>query len=991
MTGRHARWVLEGQTVSSHPASRPEGEVGRSGEGQKAGRIPWIRRLPPLERRTRWILLGLIVIAWAVRLYRLDAQSLWYDEGVTAQVARQGLVELTRWTADDIQPPLYYYVVAGWIRLVGASEWALRFPSAAWGLLIVPLMYALGRRLSRRPAGASVQSPARTGLVAALLASGAPLYMYYSQEARMYTQLTALGLMVTYALVRAAQSASASDRLCWWGAFTLAGLAAVYTHYFAFFLLLALLVAIALRPSPVVPHPSSMILRRRPLAEPVLAFILIGLGYVPWLPFVLHRYQVDASYWQGQLKLGEALRHIWISFTLSAPQVMLEADAVRLGWGFAIVTALALMGLLWQGRDTAWATAILFSYLLVPVALILLLSSRTPKFNPRYLMLASPALWLLIAGGLNALFRPRNSGSPIFAVFGGISLLALAFVLVAFAWADRSWFTDSRFTKPDFRRAATFVRRQIAADEVVLLVSGHMSPVWDYYAGDLPRLRLPDIDVLDVNAVLGYDVGERLARALEGKRGAWLVLWQDEVVDPSGIVADILEQAGEEMPVGRSFWHVGVRHFRWPAGTRFVGRPPIAYPAHVNFGGRLWLLGHSQRANGELRVYWQAQVRLSEDLKVTGELVDAAGHVWGRLPDRRLAAYEYPTFRWPPGQVVLGRYALPADPGTPPGDYLLRLSVYPEGGLPLEVLDASGAPQGQSAFLSPVRVFRWTEDKGLELPAVAQRLGVSLAPGLTLLGAGPLPEARIPGDGFTLEMWWRAESPLAPDLSLHLWWEQNGQRFESSAGPLTGDADYPSQEWPAGALVWGQRTVRVPLQAPAGRLTLYGQVVDGEGRPTGEALALGTVQVVPVERVFQPPPVRWPSAVIFDGRVRLVGVDVASATARPGATVAVTVVWQAVSAMDRSYTAFVHLLGPDGRVVAQEDHVPGRGARPTTSWWAGEVVVDRFELTLPADLPTGEYDWEVGLYEADRPGLPRLRTEAGGDAARLGELSVTGG
>lgn len=989
MTRRHARWALEGQRVGSHLASRPGGEIITSGKSQKAGQIPWIRRLSLVERWTRWILLGLTVIAWAVRLYRLDAQSLWYDEGVTAQVARQGLVELTRWTADDIQPPLYYYLVAGWIRLVGTSEWALRFPSAAWGVLLVPLMYTLGRRLYRGLDGTSGRSSAGVGLMAALLTGGAPLYVYYSQEVRMYTQLTALGLVVTYASARAAQLTSAGDRCCWWGTFTLAGLAAVYTHYFAFFLLLALLVAIALRLSFAVLSRSSVIPHLRSLAEPALAFILIGLGYLPWLPFVLHRYRVDASYWQGQLKLGEALRHIWISFTVSAPQVMLEADAVRLGWGFAIVTALAFIGLLWRGRDIAWTTVFLLNYLLVPVAFILILSSRTPKFNPRYLMLASPALWLLIAGGLNVLARSRGLGSPIPTVLKIISLLALAFILVAFAWADRSWFTDPRFTKPDFRHAAAFVRLQIAADETVLLVSGHMSPVWDYYAGDLPRLRLPDIDVLDVNAVLSYDVGERLARALEGRRGAWLILWQDEVVDPNGIIADILEQASEEVPVDRSFWHVGVRHFRWPEGTRFVGRPPIAYPAHVNFGGRLWLLGHSQRADGELRIYWQAQGLLSEDLKVTGELVDAAGHVWGRLPDRRLAAYEYPTFRWPPGQVVLGRYALPADPGTPPGDYMLRLSVYPEDGLPLEVLDASGASQGQSAFLSPVHVFRWTEDKGLELPARAQRLDVSLAPGLTLLGAGPLPEARIPGDGFTLEMWWRVESPLAPDLSLHLWWEQNGQRFESSAGPLTGDADPPSQEWPAGTLVRGQRTVRVPLQAPEGKgLTLYGQVMDGEGRPTGEALALGTVQVAPVERVFQPPPVRWPSGTTFEGHVRLIGVDAASATAQPGATMAVTVVWQAVSAMDRSYTAFVHLLGPDGRVIAQEDHVPGRGTRPTTSWWTGEVLADRFELALPADLPIGEYRLEVGLYEANRPGLPRLRTEAGDDAVRLGKLSV---
>ncbi len=570
-----------------------------------------------------------------------------------------------------------------------------------------------------------------------------------------------------------------------------------------------------------------------------------------------------------------------------------------------------------------------------------------------------------------------------------IALIAVAFVLTTFAWADHSWFTDPRFTKPDFRRAAAFVRKNIAGDEAVLLVSGHMSPVWDYYAGDLSRLRLPDMDVLDVNAVLGYDVGERLADALAGRQGTWLILWQDEVVDPNGVVTDILEQAGEELPVKRSFWHVGVRHFRWPTGARFSGQPPITYPAPVNFGARLWLLGHSQGDDGELRLYWQAQTALADDLKVTGELVDAAGHVWGRLPDRRLAAYEYPTFRWRPGQVVLGRYALPADPSTPPGEYRLRLSVYPEGGSPLEVLDVSGAPQGRSAFLSPVRVPRLVEGGEAEALPMTQRLDAPMAPGLTLLGVGALPEARVPGDVFTLETWWRAKATLMPDLALRLWWGTTDWRFELPIRPLTGDVPYASQEWPIGAMVRGQRTVQIPREASAGVLTLSGQIVDGEGHPAGGIVVLGTVQVTPVEHTFQAPSVTWPSGAVFGGRVRLVGVDVATASARPGETVPVIVVWQAVEAMDRSYTAFVHLLGPDGRVVTQEDHVPGRGARPTTSWLLEEVIVDRFDLVLPGDLPVGDYELEIGLYDAGQPGLLRLPLDSGGDAARLGRLSVT--
>jgi len=106
-----------------------------------------------------------------------------------------------------------------------------------------------------------------------------------------------------------------------------------------------------------------------------------------------------------------------------------------------------------------------------------------------------------------------------------------------------------------------------AADEAVILTSGHQSPVWDYYVPGAERWRLPDIDILDVNATLGYHTSEVLNRALDGKRGVWTVLWQDNVVDPNGFLADFLSRAGTEQPLQSSFWHVGLRHYRLREGV----------------------------------------------------------------------------------------------------------------------------------------------------------------------------------------------------------------------------------------------------------------------------------------------------------------------------------------------------------------------------------------------------------------------------------------
>jgi mannosyltransferase len=126
----------------------------------------------------------LIITALAIvlRLYRLGAQSLWYDEAFSVYLARMNLGDITARTAADIQPPLYYYLLHFWMELAGDGEFAVRFLSLFFGVLTVPLMFVIARRLFN-PAAA---------IFSALLALFSPLYLWYSQETRMYSLITFL-------------------------------------------------------------------------------------------------------------------------------------------------------------------------------------------------------------------------------------------------------------------------------------------------------------------------------------------------------------------------------------------------------------------------------------------------------------------------------------------------------------------------------------------------------------------------------------------------------------------------------------------------------------------------------------------------------------------------------------------------------------------------------------------------------------------------------
>ncbi len=138
---------------------------------------------------------GLMVVllgAFALRAYRLGVASLWYDETVSAFLAQLDLVSLTRHTAGDIHPPLYYYLLHFWGRLAGWSEFSLAFPSLFFGVLLIALTYR----------GAREWLGARVAMLAALLVAISPYNVWYSQEVRMYTLGAALGLASVYFFVR---------------------------------------------------------------------------------------------------------------------------------------------------------------------------------------------------------------------------------------------------------------------------------------------------------------------------------------------------------------------------------------------------------------------------------------------------------------------------------------------------------------------------------------------------------------------------------------------------------------------------------------------------------------------------------------------------------------------------------------------------------------------------------------------------------------------
>jgi hypothetical protein len=123
---------------------------------------------------------------------------------------------------------------------------------------------------------------------------------------------------------------------------------------------------------------------------------------------------------------------------------------------------------------------------------------------------------------------------------------------------------------------------------------------------------------------------------------------------------------------------------------------------------------------------------------------------------------------------------------------------------------------------------------------------------------------------------------------------------------------------------------------------------------------VGAISVVPETPAVVTP--AYPIAATWNDTIALRGYDGPPAVT-PGATVDITLHWEALRAPEDDLVAFVHLWQPgDAAPLAQHDGPPRQGWYPTTVWQAGDRVPDTHPLKIPADLPPGTYPLWAGLY-----------------------------
>lgn len=111
--------------------------------------------------------------------------------------------------------------------------------------------------------------------------------------------------------------------------------------------------------------------------------------------------------------------------------------------------------------------------------------------------------------------------------------------------------------------------------------------------------------------------------------------------------------------------------------------------------------------------------------------------------------------------------------------------------------------------------------------------------------------------------------------------------------------------------------------------------------------------------------------------MHLVGYGLDRTTVRPGEQLELTLFWRADQFQLEPYTVFIQIINPNVAIYGQDDSEPVCGARPTSGWDPGELIVDSHIVPIRPDADVGTFPLIVGMYQVQR-GLRLDVTDANG-------------
>ena len=943
-----------------------------------------------------WLLLGAILATAAfLRLYRIELlpRGPYYDEaanGILAGEIATGEAYplfIRSYTGKEV---LYFYAVAGIMKVLGVGLLSMRLTSALLGIATVGATYWLALELFAEEGEGTRRA---IGLIAAVLAAVSFWHIVISRYGFRAISQPLLQALMLGMLWRALRRGG-------WGNAVLAG---VFTGATAYTYLASRIVPLALLPWVVGAWVASRGERKHVAARIGVLALAAAVVVAPLGVFFLRHPEAFGAR-MGQVSAlnpelnegdlgGTLLRSIGAAFGMFTVRGDPQSRFGVIGRPVfdPVVGAFFYLGVLYALyraiRGPRPHERVLYASLLVWVPLLLVPSILGVKEVPHSLRAIGvmPVLFMLPALGivgalriLAKLVKGLGNAVPLIGTILAVLLLVSGGIEAGWdyfvVWGSQAapYYENDN----DMADAARTLNAMDTGEADLFVSSVHYRhPTMAFLAEDYRRMRW----------LVGTDV---LAFPAPEANGAIYVFPRSATPDQS--LLDLLEPIAQGERYPGPDGETAYRIYRLAPGQAPALAPQ--YSANAIFGGQIELLGYDVPpiAAGEpliATLYWRVLAPPNaDDYLPFAHLRDAWDLQWGSTDP-----FDYPSSEWEPGQVIVQRLEIDVSRLTPPGEYTLLVGYGSRSrNARLPRLDEQGRVAGTTAALGPVSIAVAAQPP-TELPPIQVPLQARFG-GLALLGQRRDQRSLRPGDTYYLGLYWQAVEDL-PDLeiALTLLPAASGEPVLLWQGRPVHDT-YPTDSWASGAVLLDQYGLRIPQDAPPGDYTVTLTVRDREsGQELGDAVALSALQIEAVDRKMVVPPIEYPLQANLGDQIELLGYDLDRTVVESGETLHLTLYWRALSDMETSYTVFTHLLDRTNQIRGQQDNPPLNGTYPTTLWVPGEVVADPYAIEVDADAPSGTHAIEVGLYVPETAQRLPVLDAAGqvtGDRILVSEVEV---
>ncbi len=598
----------------------------------------------------------------------------------------------------------------------------------------------------------------------------------------MYGLVTLLGAMSVYFFVK---SAASSKRSVWQFGYIVTTAAALYTMYYAAFIILFQFLYILLT---YYRQPHYLLHRLR-------LFVYIGLLYLPWILYAtprLIRYIENKRNVEAYLPLsfGRFFGDHLVAFGLGH----LPPDLKNYAWVALAAGVMAVLGIVATIYQKNRWSRLLYLYLFGPLFMGYLINQIypfTPRFFERTLLLAAPAYWLLIAVGVVWLWDRQYLlvGTAVAAI-----LLAITVSLIGF-------YTIARYPDEDYRPLLKDMAALATPEDTVLASYQWQLGLYQAYLLS-PRPKL-------------FAVPE------------WGAGWSSASPPPSQLTKDLADIFAQSprlwFPAYQASGHIwedeaeaAIADLGYPALLQWYspqtkltlagsGQVPLQHTPAANFENHLTLLeatvGGDKYEAGRgiipVQLRWQKENNLGSEHRVSLRLIDALGRTWTTRDSHPRAGQTFFT-DMAIGDTLLDQHGVLAPAGAPPGNYNLMLSVRrASDDHPLDVLDKAEQPLGAEFQLAEVTLVEPNPPIGPAALPVQVNMGDDFDRQVRLvgysLGQGPFKA----GESMPLTLFWESWVDSLGSLEILVELQDNsGQTLVSYRQiPV-----WPTSEWQQGTI-----------------------------------------------------------------------------------------------------------------------------------------------------------------------------------------------